>query len=88
MVNLRLGWSLVSLIAATSMLLVCRKSSSAALLSETELAFLASIRKLQVMGKEKDSQQPHQLPPRVWLLGRSSLGVVLTSATECTICGS
>ena len=58
MVNLRLGWSLISLIAATSMLLVRRKSSSSAFLSKTELAYHASIRKLRVMGKEKDSQQP------------------------------
>ena len=89
MVNLRLGWSLISLIAATSMLLVRRKSSSSAFLSKTELAYHASIRKLRVMGKEKDSQQPYLLPPRVWLLSLSSLGVLVPmSAAECTICGS
>jgi len=61
MENLLLGWSLVSLIAATSMLFASKKSSSAAFLSETELAFHARIRKLRIMGKEKDSQQPYQL---------------------------
>jgi len=63
MLNLRLGWHLVSLITATSMLLVCKSSSSSAFLSETELAFHTSIRKLRVMGKEKNSQQLYQLPP-------------------------
>jgi len=56
-----LSWSLVPLITATSMLFAYKKSSSLAFLSETDLAFHATIRKLRIMGKKKDSQQPYQL---------------------------
>jgi hypothetical protein len=88
MANLYLGRSFVSLIAATSVLLPRRKSSSSAFLSATDLAFHASIRKLRVMVATRGSQLPCQLPPLVWLSGRSNLEVgVLTSAAGYIICG-
>jgi hypothetical protein len=49
MVNLYLGRSLVSLIAATSILFTLKNRSSSAFLFETEFAFQATMRKLRVI---------------------------------------
>jgi len=66
MENLRLGESLVSLMAAMSILLTRKNRSNSAFLVDTEFALQVTMRKLWIICGRRNSQQLYQSRSPVW----------------------